>query len=272
MKTNYQNTRMLDMIFEHRNKTYGAYALRNNYNSRISQSLFIMLSAVVFICFAKYLSDKMRNNHHSIIEHETIIGLTDITLPAEPEPVIEKPQPKTPPQAQGVNTVRDPEINVVANNNLQDSLPTNEEKSTAEAGLTTNTTGNNIGITDGRGTEPTFTTDPPAPVVTDKVLDIAEVMPKFPGGDEKLFEFLRKKTSFPERESDLGMEGKALVRFVVNEDGSISNVKVLKTDSPGFGKEAVRVVSLMPHFIPGSQQGKPVKVQFVLPFQFRLGS
>ena len=95
-------------------------------------------------------------------------------------------------------------------------------------------------------------------------------MPEFPGGEQALMSFLQRKTVYPDRERDLEIEGKAYVKFVVNEDGSICNVSVAKTESSGFGKEAVRVVGLMPKFKPGTQQGKAVRVQYVLPFHFKL--
>jgi protein TonB len=268
MKTNYQNTKMLDMIFEHRNKSYGAYALRNDYGNRISNALLITLSLVSFLCFGKFLSDKMKGN-------KSMMMGTVVTLDPIPEVHIEKPeikieQQQKPPQAQALNTIRDPEMNVVANNQVQDSMPTNEQLSTAEAGLATNVNDNTIGVTDGRGTEETFTVTPAATPVAEPVRTWAEIMPIYPGGEGKLMDFVRKNTVYPDRERDLEIDGKALIKFVVNEDGSVSNVQVVKSDSPGFGKEGVRVAKLLAKFAPGMQQGKPVKVQFVLPFQFAL--
>lgn len=80
---------------------------------------------------------------------------------------------------------------------------------------------------------------------------------------------LGKLTQYPDKERELGIEGKAVVRFVVNEDGSITDATIIKSDSPGFGKEALRVLGKLPKFKPGMQQGKPVKVYFVLPFQWK---
>ena len=265
MKTNYQNASMLDMIFEHRNKTYGAYALRNNYNSRISQSLLIMVSVVTLLCFGKFISDRIKSN--PVVTPGHIVELDPIPPVYLGTPQIKIDPPK-PPVALGINTIHHTEMQVTTQNNVIDSVPTNDQLHDAESGLTTNTTTNTIGVTDGQGTEQTFTVAQPTPPIATPVLTWADVMPEFPGGEKKMMDFLRNKTSFPDIENDLGLQGKALVRFVVNEDGSISDIKVIKTDSPGFGKEAKRVVGIMPKFVPGSQAGKPVKVQFVLPFQF----
>ncbi len=268
MKTNYQNAGMLDMIFENRNKSYGAYALRNNYNSRISQALLITFSSVVLLCFGKLLSDKLKNSPQSLTEPVvTLDPIPEVHL--EDEVKIE-PEPQKPPQAQAINTMQNTEMHVTVDNHVMDSVPTNEQMQDIDPGLTTNlNTGNTIGVTDGQGTQPTFEValSTPAP---EPVRDWAEVMPEFPGGEKALMKFLQSKTVYPDRERDLEIEGKALIKFVVNEDGSISNVSVAKTESSGFGKEGVRVASMLPKFKPGMQQGRTVRVQYVLPFHFKL--
>ncbi len=270
MKTNYENARMLDMIFENRNKSYGAYALRNNYNSRISQALLITFSSIILLCFGKFLSDKLKSNHTTL--SGPIVTLDPIPeVHLDEELKVEPPKEQTPPQAQARNTIRDPEMNVVANNQIVDSMPTNDQMRDADPGLTTNLNENNIGVDDGKGTQQTFT-EPPHVTEPEAVRDWAEVPPEFPGGEKALMSFLQRKTNYPDMERDLQIEGKALVRFVVNGDGSVSNISVLKTASPGFGKEGMRVVGIMPKFKPGLQQGKPVRVQYILPFQFKLAN
>ncbi len=269
MKTNYQNTGMLDMIFENRNKTYGAYALRSDYNQRISRALIITTSMVFVLCFGKLLSDKFKSNATQLVDITTIATLSDPIILDKPAIKIEPPVQK-PPVAKGVSTIANPEMKVTADNHFQDSVPTHEQLQDLESGLTTNITDNSIGVTDGHGTEETFNKEPAAPPVIEKVFTYVEKMPEFPGGESALMDFVRNNTVYPNREHDLDIEGKALLKFVVNEDGSIANIAVMKTDSRGFGEEGKRVVALMPKFKPGMQAGKPVKVQFVLPFQFKM--
>lgn len=270
MKTNYQNASMLDMIFENRNKSYGAYALRNNYSNRVSQALLITFSSIVLLCFGKFLSDKLKGNPKTfsvgggVFDPINEIHLDDQEIKVEP------PKPAEPPQAQASNTIRNTEMHVTANNQLMDSVPTNEQLRDAESGLTTNTNNNTIGIDGGTGTEATFTVEQPHVEAPSVVHTWVEKMPEFPGGEEALMRFLQSKTVYPDRERDLEIEGKALIKFVVNEDGSISNVSVAKTESAGFGKEGIRVANMLPKFKPGIQQGKAVRVQYVLPFHFKL--
>jgi periplasmic protein TonB len=100
-----------------------------------------------------------------------------------------------------------------------------------------------------------------------------EVMPIFPGGDDSLLVFLKRNVKYPELASDSGTQGTVFVTFVVNEDGSISGVKLLKGIVGRAGghecnEEAMRVVREMPNWIPGEQEGKSVKVQYNLPITF----
>ena len=268
MKTNYENATMLDMIFENRNKSYGAYALRNSSCNRMAQAMLIMISSIFLLGFGKFVSDKLKGSSKHLSGPIVVLDvLPEIHL--EDKEIKVEPHKPIPPQAQAINTIRNTELNVVANNQLVDSMPTNDQLHDAEAGLTTNTNTNTIGATDGHGTEATFEVAAPG-VVETELHKWAEVMPEFPGGDQALMNFLQRKTVYPDRERDLEIEGRAYVKFVVNEDGSISNVSVAKTESSGFGKEAIRVVGLMPKFKPGTQQGKAVRVQYVLPFHFKL--
>jgi TonB family protein len=104
------------------------------------------------------------------------------------------------------------------------------------------------------------------------IYTVVEVQPSFPGGEEALTEYIVDNIEYPEQARKAGIQGKVYVAFVVEEDGSISNVRVLRDIGGGCGEEAVRVVKLMPRWNPASQKGKPVKVQVSLPVSFILQS
>lgn len=269
MKTNYQKESMLDMIFEHRNKAYGAYALRSSYHSTIRQALMISLSAVLLLLFGKLLSDKLKGGQQNGIEHIVVVDpIPPVILPITP-PIVPPATPAgQPPQSQASNTIRHTEMNVTADNQLTDSLPTQEQLQLADAGLTTNLNGKPNGISDGTGTEPIYIE--PTPPVLQGPVRIAEVMPEFPGGEKALMKFLADHTEFPYREREMGIGGKVISEFTVNEDGRVSDIKILKSPSSGFDKEVNRVVKILPAFKPGMQQGRPVKVRYVLPFTFNV--
>ncbi len=103
-----------------------------------------------------------------------------------------------------------------------------------------------------------------------KVYETVEQMPEFPGGMPALIKFLQDNVKYPTDAKKQKVEGKVLVSFVVETDGSITDVKVMKKAFPSLDAEAVRVAKAMPNWKPGKQKGKLVRVHFVLPFSFRL--
>ena len=103
-----------------------------------------------------------------------------------------------------------------------------------------------------------------------KVFDVVEVMPSFPGGQAALFEWLSKNIKYPVVAEENGVQGRVIVTFVVERNGSITDVQVVKSVDPSLDKEAVRVVKAMPHWIPGKQNGSAVRVKFTVPVTFRL--
>ncbi len=125
-----------------------------------------------------------------------------------------------------------------------------------------------------------------APAATpgpDEVFKMVDQMPEFPGcedvldpqehkqcTDQKLLQFIYDNIEYPEEAKDAGVEGMVVVRFVVNKDGSLSDIEVVRDIGAGCGDAVVRVVKQMPRWIPGKQQGQPVRVQYMLPVRFSL--
>ena len=99
---------------------------------------------------------------------------------------------------------------------------------------------------------------------------VIENKPEFPGGQAAMFKFIAEHTKYPEIAKENGITGKVFVQFVIDKDGSVTDVKVIRGVDPYLDKEAVRVVKSMPKWKPGSQRGKPVKVSFQLPINFTL--
>ena len=103
-----------------------------------------------------------------------------------------------------------------------------------------------------------------------EIFTVVEEQPTYPGGDEARIKFLQANMKYPEEAKELGVQGKVFVTFVVEVDGSITDVKVLRGIGSGCDDEAVRVVKSMPKWVPGKQRGVPVRVQFNLPINFKL--
>ncbi len=113
------------------------------------------------------------------------------------------------------------------------------------------------------------------PVVEEEKTDIyqiAEVMPEFPNGLATLFNFISDNLKYPSDALEKGIQGRVVVQAVVNEDGSVTQPKILKSISPSLDKEALRIVSIMPKWKPGTQDGIPVKVRYTFPVVFKLSN
>ena len=104
----------------------------------------------------------------------------------------------------------------------------------------------------------------------EKVFEVVEQMPSFPGGDAALMEWLGKHINYPVVAQENGVQGRVVISFVVEKDGSITDVKVARSVDPSLDKEAVRVVKSMPKWIPGKQNGSSVRVKYNVPVKFTL--
>ena len=104
----------------------------------------------------------------------------------------------------------------------------------------------------------------------DQIFDVVEQMPEYPGGMQALFEFLKENIKYPEDAQKQKVEGRVLAKFVVETDGSISNIEVVKHAFPSLDAEAVRVIQAMPNWTPGKQKGQAVRVKYVVPINFNL--
>ncbi len=102
------------------------------------------------------------------------------------------------------------------------------------------------------------------------IFQVVEKMPSFPGGDAALFKFLNDNVKYPVIAQENGVQGRVICQFVVNRDGSIVDVEVVRSVDPSLDKEAIRVIKSMPKWSPGQQRGKPVRVKYTLPVNFKL--
>ena len=108
------------------------------------------------------------------------------------------------------------------------------------------------------------------PLVEDTIYTVVEEMPQFLGGVSKLMEFITKNLQYPESAQEQGIQGRVIAQYVVEKDGSVSNIRVIRGVSEELDAEAVRVLKLMPKWTPGKQNGKPVRCRYTIPVQFRI--
>ena len=262
-----------DIIFRNRNKSYGAYSLRTDYQQVINRALLIGIGLFCLAILTPMIWAKVDDDKKIICELTPI----DPNIPEPPKetvvPPIEKPPVQPEPQMPvAVQRFLPPEI--VPNEQETELLKDQDELSKSDI---------QIGSEDKEGSnEPVPTDDPdagkgsqPAPPVEIKVEDnqlyiSVEQMPEYAGGLAALSKFLQKNLRYPNAASNVGVSGKVYVQFVVGQDGAISKVDILKGLGFGCDEEAQRVIKLMPHWSAGKQSGRAVAVKFTLPINFQL--
>lgn len=266
-----------DLVFENRNQAYGAYALRKGTGKRN----LIAIIAVILLAIAcqigltlKNIADEREKQRIALQEamemtkleqqkKEPEVKRKEVVKQENVEKVVEKVKSSikfTAPVIKKDNEVR----------------PEDMMKSQDEI-LSTNTA---IGAFDVKGNDEAgevlkakevIATEPVKPKEEEnKVFDVVEQMPSFPGGQAALMNYLNSNIKYPVIAEENGIQGRVVIQFVVGKDSSISNVHVVKSVDPSLDKEAVRVVKNMPRWIPGKQNGQSVTVRYTLPVTFRL--
>lgn len=176
-------------------------------------------------------------------------------------PITQMPLFSTPPPPADAPKIADI-IDIVDNNTEIAEEKIEESEATTEA------------ITVSRSSAGPVVTEPMGPTIEEgdeeEIFEIVEHLPSFPGGMEKLMKWLSRNLKYPASCQESCIQGRVIVQFVVNRDGSIVEPKILKSVDPLLDKEAIRVVSAMPKWEPGMQRNKPVRVRFQLPITFRL--
>jgi len=268
---------VLDILFDNRNKAYGAYELRKNYHIRLRRSMMIAATLVMITVsapivasmFDKPLVVDLPNDHPRIIKDIEVI------IPKEPEPKVPEVKPLEP--SNPVTTIANttPIIEAAAAVNDADLPPTKEELKDAVAGIE-NKEGEetdvlDLPIIDYEGEGSGIIPQEPAPN-DNEIFDDVDVsqMPEFPGGEEELIRYLAQNIQYPKQALDGNTEGRVLIGFVVNKEGNIDDVKVLRSIGDGCDEEAVRVIHKMPKWKPGKNNGKLVNVFYNLPVTFQL--
>lgn len=264
MKTyNNTSTNMLDMIFENKNKDYGAYAIRTTYNDALIKSLTIVASALFLLIGSTYAYNKFYGEKP--IVKEFVAEQLDFVLPVDMKP-IDVPTPKVEPPSGPAQASAAISTNF-DDDAVEDPNQPNTLSTVASIGDTTGTQDPN-GVGSGEGPVTSTITIVAPPI---EPTSIPEVMPEFPGGIQALKDYLENNTHYPQMELEAGIQGKVFVKFVVNTDGSITRAEVLKGVAGGDGleKEALRVVRAMPRWKPGKQGNNAVPVYFNLPIIFK---
>ena len=268
------DNRWADLVFEGKNQAYGAYQLRRETGKRNMKALLVM--ALIGIAIAAFVAIKgvVENAMKQDVAIEADVELTKLAEKKEAK-VERKEQPKL--EKVEVEKVKSSVKFTAPEIKKDEEVKPEEELKSQEDLSKTNTA---IGAFDVKGNdeaagevlkakEVIAQPEPPKEEET-KVFDVVEQMPSFPGGQAALFQWLSNNIKYPVVAEENGVQGRVIVTFVVERDGSITDVRVVKSVDPSLDKEAVRVTKSMPHWIPGKQNGSAVRVKYTLPVTFRL--
>lgn len=266
----------LDILFNGRNKDYGAYELRRKYDRRVRNAIMGTASMALLAVGSYALS-----NHLSVTETHTlsrpvvdVVKLRDLSTETKTPPPPALPSSTPPPARPSVKFLPP----VIARNEEvrpEDVPPRIEELENKSVGVTT-TDGDVHGIDVGLVPDAPGTGVVDMPLVKeredpDHVFRFVEIPPSFPGGEEALAKYLGNNTRYPHVAAENGIEGVVVVQFVVDYEGNVKDVKVV-TPAKGGGleQEASRVIRSMPKWKPGRQNGRYVSVLYSIPVNFRL--
>lgn len=275
---NLNSTEWCDIVFEGKNKEYGAFALRQSSWKRhlIAFGLIVLFTALVAALPTIISTVQAATKNSDNIDETYVTSKIDVDIPLEEEKIIETKMPEPPKLAEMKKFVpptittddqaSDPTEMAAMDDvthskgfigafNVEGSL--DKDAVIKEIATQVMGDGNDKGKEDGN-----------------KIFNVGtiQVNPQFPGGDAEMYEYIRKNLNYPVVDQEMGTQGRVSIKFVVSKTGEITNVQLIKGISPTCDKEALRVIKSMPKWIPGKQNGEPVNVYFVIPVIYKLNN
>jgi len=248
-----------DIIFEIRNKEYGAYMLRKRYNRNVAISILIAIVILTASIIAPYLSARALEDRQKRAERQVAITMENLDQPDE---TVAPPPPPPPPPADVVQQVKYIPPVVV------DSVKPEEAVQLMTADEAQEEVQNNEVVDEVKEIKEEVREEDPEP----EPFIVVEEMPVPQGGASGLLRYIADNVKYPQIAQENNIEGKVIVRFCVTSKGGVDQVSVFKGVDPALDAEAVRVVKTLPAFKPGKQGGKPVPVWFTVPIIFQINS
>jgi protein TonB len=274
---NVYKTEWLDLVFADRNKNYGAYELRSKSSSIMTRALFVSGSLFILLCFSPLIYAKLFPKEEVVVEIARPVDLTDVIhqmKPDVPKPE-EKPEPKKADPVK-LKTIALPSQVVVVNKTELPPPPTVDDIKLAV--ISTKTQDGVVAphavVSDGKGSgDGTGTAKEGTGAGEDKEIYLgADEYPEFTGGAKAWSKYMERNLRYPSRAQEEGAAGKVYVSFVVEKDGSITDVSVIKGIGFGCDEEAIKVIKKSPLWKPGKNKGTPVRVRYNMAINFQISN
>ena len=278
-KIDLYDPKWVDLVFAGKNQGYGAYKLRKGTSGRNIKALVILIIAAALVggfLAWKVIEQKNAEQQQAYMEAMQLAQLQQEAKKQEKKKQ-EQVKPKVEPKKE-IPVARETQkfvAPVIKKDELVKETNQMKQMDQLDAKIAVGTEtheGPKDRTIEAVRNDIAVATPPPAPKeeVTQKVFDVVEVMPSFPGGQAALIQYLNSHVKYPVVAQENGIQGRVTISFVVERDGSITDVKVARSVDPSLDKEAARVVSSMPRWTPGKQNGSAVRVKFNVPVVFKL--
>jgi len=274
-KIDLLDQKWIDLVFEGKNEAYGAYQIRRDTGKRNLMGLLIMLLGIAVIWGGAMGVSKVSEAIAASREHETVVELEAVEeeAPEEEEEIEVVYQQEEIEQLVEQQEVMNSE-KFTAYEADDDIKPEEQTKTQDEMAESTTAVGALDFDQGSDEAEHVLQLDEkvvekkPEVVEEQKIFDVVEQQPTFPGGDPRAW--ISQNIHYPPVAEENGVQGQVVCQFVVETDGSISNVTVARGADPSLDKEAVRVIKSMPKWVPGKQNGRAVRVKYTIPVKFQL--
>lgn len=263
-----------EVVFEGRNRAYGAYQLRQDYQQNLASAggLTLLFSALLFLGATGW--SRLHPKEVAPLTHPTILKPIDIAPPKQTVIEHAKVAPASPPRTRAVTHAAPTMSTQVAKDNTPQpelARPMPSELIEEPTGLVaTGNTGTDVPSENSTALGPSADVGPATTPASSEPFVAVEKMPEFTGGQAALLRYLQKNLRYPGSALAAGVGGRVFMSFVVGADGSISEVTILKGLGYGLDEEAQRVVRQMPAWVPGYQSKHAVPVRFTLPITFAI--
>lgn len=269
-----------DLIFEGKNKDFGAYKLRQGSESRHNKAFFYVLIGLVAVCllifgymkYEAYKTQKAEEEAKAKLEQQQKLAQMESEKEEEKEEEVEQIEiEEVKPEAPQLATQLMTELLLTDTPKEDNEIKANEDiqKDNSVMSTFTQAGSDDINLIK-EHKEEVVQEKPREEKKKEEVFTHVEQMPKFPGGDAELYKFISNNLNYPAMAIENNVQGRVVVQFVVTKDGSIGNVKVVRSVDRDLDNEAIRVCKKLPKFIPGKQNGQPVNVWYTLPVTFKL--
>lgn len=269
-----------DLIFEGKNKDFGAYKLRQGSESRHNKAFFYVLIGLVAVCllifgymkYEAYKTQKTEEEAKAKLEQQQKLAQMEAEKEEEKEEEVEQIEiEEVKPEAPQLATQLMTELLLTDTPKEDNEIKANEDiqKDNSVMSTFTQAGSDDINLIK-EHKEEVVQEKPREEKKKEEVFTHVEQMPKFPGGDAELYKFISNNLNYPAMAIENNVQGRVVVQFVVTKDGSIGNVKVVRSVDRDLDNEAIRVCKKLPKFIPGKQNGQPVNVWYTLPVTFKL--